>query len=113
MPQERRSEGFVWASTGRRLAAARVGSRWQQVRGPLLAASAFALAQAVVVYVALRVLQEAGASLLCLLPLVPLTTLMLVGWMGLVRAAFGRLMPLGQAPAARILEVVDATRPAL
>jgi two-component system sensor histidine kinase LytS len=113
MAPERRSEGFVWASTGRRLAAARVGSRWHEVRGPLMLGSVLALAQAVVVYVALRTLQEAGASLLWLVPLTALTTLALVAWMGLVRAAFGRVVPLGQAPAATILEVVDAVRPAL
>src|SRR6185437_3159172 len=76
-------------------------------------ASLFAVAQAVVVYVALRTLQEVGASLLWLVPLTALTTLALVAWMGLVRAAFGRVVPLGQAPAAKILEVVDAARPAL
>src|SRR5436190_7074692 len=113
MAHERRTEGFVWASSGRRLAAARVGSRWHDVRGPLLAAGGLALSQAVVVYVALRTLQQAGASLLWLVPLTALTTLALVAWMGLVRAAFGRVVPLGQAPAAKILEVVDAARPAL
>ena len=42
MVAERRSESFVWASTGRRLAAARVGRRWSEMRGPLLAAAALA-----------------------------------------------------------------------
>jgi two-component system sensor histidine kinase LytS len=110
---ERRSEGIVWASTGRRLAAAGVGRRWHEIRGPLLAASALALAQAVIVYLALRALQGLNAPLAWLVPIVTLSTLALVAWMGLVRAAFGRVVPLGQAPAAIILEVVEAARPAL
>jgi two-component system sensor histidine kinase LytS len=113
MADERRTEGFVWASTGRRVASARVGRRWHEIRGPLLAASAFALTQAIIVYLALRALQETGARLLWLVPIVALSTLALVAWMGLVRSAFGRVVPLGQAPAAKILEVVEASRPAL
>ena len=113
MADERRTEGFVWASTGRRLASARVGRRWHEIRGPLLAAAAFALTQAIIVYLALRALQETGSRLLWLVPIVTLSTLALVAWMGLVRAAFGRVVPLGQAPAAKILEMVDAFRPAL
>ncbi len=43
-------------------------------------------------------------------PSSPLTTLALVAWMGLVRAAFGRVVPLGQAPAATILEIARGVR---
>jgi two-component system sensor histidine kinase LytS len=110
---ERRSE-VVWASSRRRLRAGRAGRRWNELRGPLLAAAGAALVQALVVYLALRGLQELSISLLWLLPIVTVTTLALVAWMGLVRAAFGRAAPpLGQEPAARILDVVDAARPAL
>src|ERR1700712_3311620 len=113
MVAERRSESFVWASTGRRLAAARVGRRWAGVAGPLLAAAALGLAQAIVVTIAGLALQETGTSLLWLVPVVALSTLALVAWMGLVRAAFGQMVPLGQAPAAKILEVLEAARPLL
>jgi LytS/YehU family sensor histidine kinase len=113
MAAERRSESFVWASTGRRLAAARVGRRWSEMRGPLLAAATLGLAQAVVVTIAGLALQETGTSLLWLVPVVALSTLALVAWMGLVRAAFGQMVALGQAPAAKILEVLEASRPAL
>jgi two-component system sensor histidine kinase LytS len=113
MATERRSESFVWASTGRRLAAARVGRRWSEMRGPLLAAATLGLAQAVVVTIAGLALQQTGTSLLWLVPVVALSTLALVAWMGLVRAAFGQMVPLGQAPAAKILEVLEAARPLL
>jgi two-component system, LytTR family, sensor histidine kinase LytS len=113
-PDDRRREApFVWVSTGRRIAAARVGRRWADVRGPLLAATALALLQAAVVYGALRGVQTLGLPLTLLVPIVTFTTLGLVLWMGLVRHAFGAVVPLGQAPAARILEVVEACRGAL
>ncbi len=108
---DRRQPPLVVATTGRRIAAARVGRRWADIRGPLLAASALALIQAAVVYLALRALQELGFSLFLLVPLVAATTLALVLWMGLVRHAFGAVVPLGQAPAAEILAIVDQVRP--
>ena len=54
----RREATFTWVSTGRRIAAARVGRRWADVRGSLLAAATLALLQAALVYVALRAVQE-------------------------------------------------------
>jgi two-component system sensor histidine kinase LytS len=111
--ERRRDPPLVWVSTGRRLAAARVGRRWRDVRGPLLASASLALLQAGVVYLALRIVQELGLPLELLVPIVAVTTLGLVLWMGLVRHAFGAVVPLGQAPAARILEAVEACRPAL
>ncbi len=111
--QRRRDATFVWVSTGRRAAAARVGRRWHDVRGPLVVAAGLAVVQAGQVYLALRAIQELGLSLWLLVPVVAATTLALVLWMGLVRHAFGAVVPLGQAPAARILEVVEAARPAL
>ena len=106
----RREATFTWVSTGRRIAAARVGRRWADVRGPLLAAASLALLQAALVYVALRAIQELGLSLFLLVPTVAVTTLGLVTWLGLVRHAFGAVVPLGQAPAAKILEVVEVCR---
>jgi LytS/YehU family sensor histidine kinase len=106
----RREATFTWVSTGRRIAAARVGRRWADVRGPLLAAATLALLQAALVYVALRAIQELGLSLFLLVPIVAVTTLGLVTWLGLVRHAFGAVVPLGQAPAAKILEVVEVCR---
>ncbi len=109
----RRDAPFVWVSTGRRIAAARVGRRWADVRGPFLAASALALLQAGLVYLGLLAIRELGLSLALLVPLVAASTLALVLWMGLVRHAFGAVVPLGQAPAARMLELVETVRPAL
>ena len=106
----RREATFTWVSTGRRIAAARVGRRWADVRGSLLAAATLALLQAALVYVALRAVQELGLSLFLLVPIVAVTTLGLVTWLGLVRHAFGAVVPLGQAPAAKILEIVEALR---
>ena len=106
----RREASFTWVSTGRRIAAARVGRRWADIRGSLLAAATLALLQAVLVYVALRAVQELGLSLVLLVPIVAVTTLGLVTWLGLVRHAFGAVVPLGQAPAAKILEIVEALR---
>ena len=106
----RREATFTWVSTGRRIAAARVGRRWADIRGSLLAAATLALLQAALVYVSLRAIQELGLSLYLLVPIVAVTTLGLVTWLGLVRHAFGAVVPLGQAPAAKILEVVEACR---
>ncbi len=106
----RREPAFTWVSTGRRIAAARVGRRWADVRGPLLAAATLALLQAALVYLGLRAVQELGLSLFLLVPIVAVTTLGLVTWLGLVRHAFGAVVPLGQAPAAKILEVVEFCR---
>ena len=103
----------MWVSTGRQAAAARVGRRWRDVRGPLLAAAALALVQAALVYLALRAVQELGFSLFLLVPIVACSTLALVAWMGLVRHAFGAVVPMGQAPAARLLEIVEHCRSAL
>jgi two-component system sensor histidine kinase LytS len=111
--ERRREAAFVWASTGRRSAAARVGRRWHDVRGPLLASAALALVQAGLVYLALRAVQALGLSLFLLVPIVASSTLALVAWMGLVRHAFGAVVPLGQAPAARLLEILQASRSAL
>src|SRR3954447_25427172 len=69
--------------------------------------------QALLLFVLVRLLPDQGLSLRWFVPIVALTTLALVAWMGLVRAAFGRVVPLGQAPAAKILEVVDAARATL
>src|SRR6478609_2419217 len=66
--ERRRDQGFVWVSTGRRIASARVGRRWVDIRGPLLAAAALALLQAALIYVSLRVVQELGLSLFLLVP---------------------------------------------
>src|SRR6478735_6219480 len=107
---DRSSEGLVFVSTGRRLAAAKVGRRWHEVRGPLMIAAALASIQALLLFVVLRMLQDSGISLRWFVPIVALTTLTLVAWMGLVRAAFGRVVPLGQAPAAAILETIEAVR---
>ena len=107
---ERRQPPLVVATTGRRIAAARVGRRWADVRGPLLAATALALVQAAVVYLALRAIQELDFSLFLIVPIVAATTLTLVLWMGLVRHAFGAMVPLGQAPAAEILAIIDQVR---
>jgi two-component system sensor histidine kinase LytS len=113
-PEERRREpAVVWVSTGRRLAAAKVGRRWADIRGPFLAAATLALIQAALVYVALRGIEDAGLPVELVVPLVAFSTLALVLWMGLVRHAFGAVVPMGQAPAARILEVVEACRPVL
>jgi two-component system sensor histidine kinase LytS len=112
MAAERRSEGFVWASTARRPAAGRVGRRWSALRGPLLAAAALALGQAIVVAIAGLVLQETATSLLWLVPVVALSTLALVAWMGLVRSSAQMVDP-EQAPAAKILGVLEAARPHL
>ena len=71
----RREATFTWVSTGRRIAAARVGRRWADVRGSLLAAATLALLQAALVYVALRAVQELGLSLFLLVPIVAVTTL--------------------------------------
>ena len=107
----RREATFTWVSTGRRIAAARVGRRWADIRGSLLAAAALALLQAALVYVALRALQELGLSLFLLVPIVAVTTL---GARRLARprarARSARVVPLGQAPAAKILEIVEALR---
>ena len=110
---DRSSEGLVFVSTGRRLAAAKVGRRWHEVRGPLMIGAALASIQAVLLFVVLRMLQDWGVSLRWFVPIVALTTLALVAWLGLVRAAFGRVVPLGQAPAAAILETLEAVRGAL
>jgi two-component system sensor histidine kinase LytS len=110
---ERSGEGLVFVSTGRRLAAAKVGRRWHEVRGPLMIAAAIASAQAILLFVVLRMLQDGGVTLRWIVPITALTTLTLVAWMGLVRAAFGRVVPLGQAPAAAILETIEAVRGAL
>ena len=110
---DRSSEGLVFVSTGRRLAAAKVGRRWHEVRGPLMIAAALASIQALLLFVVLRMLQDWGVSLRWFVPIVALTTLALVAWLGLVRAAFGRVVPLGQAPAAAILETLEAVRGAL
>ena len=110
---DRSSEGLVFVSTGRRLAAAKVGRRWHEVRGPLMIAAALASIQALLLFVVLRMLQDSGISLRWFVPIVALTTLALVAWLGLVRAAFGRVVPLGQAPAAAILETLEAVRGAL
>ncbi len=113
-PDDRRRDApFVWVSTGRRIAAARVGRRWRDVRGPLLASATLALVQAGLVYLALRALQGLGWSLSLLVPVVAATTLALVLWMGLVRHAFGAVVPIGQAPAAAILEAVEVCRTTL
>jgi two-component system sensor histidine kinase LytS len=108
--ERRRDAPFVWVSTGRRIAAARVGRRWNDVRGPFLASATLALVQAGLVYGALQALLNRGWSLYLLVPIVTFSTLALVFWMGLVRHAFGAVVPLGQAPAARILEVLEACR---
>ena len=110
---DRSSEGLVFVSTGRRLAAAKVGRRWHEVRGPLMIGAALASIQAVLLFVVLRMLQDWGVSLRWFVPIVAVTTLALVAWLGLVRAAFGRVVPLGQAPAAAILETLEAVRGAL
>jgi two-component system sensor histidine kinase LytS len=110
---EKTGEGLVFVSTGRRLAAAKVGRRWHEVRGPLMIGAALASLQALLLFVVLRMLQDQGASLRWFVPIVALTTLALVAWLGLVRAAFGRVVPLGQAPAAAILETIEAVRGAL
>ncbi len=110
---DRSSEGLVFVSTGRRLAAAKVGRRWHEVRGPLMIAAALASIQALLLFVVLRMLQDSGISLRWFVPIVALTTLALVAWLGLVRAAFGRVVPLAQAPAAAILETLEAVRGAL
>ena len=107
---DRSSESLVFVSTGRRLAAAKVGRRWHEVRGPLMIGAALASAQALLLFVVLRMLQDQGLSLRWFVPIVALTTLALVAWLGLVRAAFGRVVPLGQAPAAAILETIEAVR---
>jgi two-component system sensor histidine kinase LytS len=113
-PDDRRRDApFVWVSTGRRIAAARVGRRWRDVRGPLLASATLALVQAGLVYLALRAFQSLGWSLSLLVPVVAATTLALILWMGLVRHAFGAVVPIGQAPAAAILESVEVCRAAL
>ena len=57
---DRSSEGLVFVSTGRRLAAAKVGRRWHEVRGPLLIAAALASIQALLLFVVLRMLQDSG-----------------------------------------------------
>jgi two-component system sensor histidine kinase LytS len=110
---ERRAEGFVWASTGRIRAAAKVRGRWSGLRGTLLASGTLGLAQAVVIALAALALDEAGISLLWLIPLVALSTLALVAWMGLVRAPAAPADGVGQAPAAKVLEVLEAARPSL
>jgi two-component system sensor histidine kinase LytS len=110
---ERNTESLVFISTGRRLAAAKVGRRWHEVRGPLMIGAALASVQALLLFVVIRMLQDQGVSLRWFVPIVALTTLALVAWLGLVRAAFGRVVPLGQAPAAAILETVEAVRGAL
>ena len=111
---DRSSEGLVFVSTGRRLAAAKVGRRWHEVRGPLMIAAALASAQAVVALRrAARAAGRPARTLRWIVPITALTTLALVAWMGLVRAAFGRVVPLGQAPAAAILETIEAVRGAL
>ena len=107
---DRSSESLVFVSTGRRLAAAKVGRRWHEVRGPLMIGAALASVQALLLFVVLRMLQDQGLSLRWFVPIVALTTLALVAWLGLVRAAFGRVVPLGQAPAAAILETIEAVR---
>ena len=76
-------------------------------------AAALASIQALLLFVVLRMLQDSGISLRWFVPIVALTTLALVAWLGLVRAAFGRVVPLGQAPAAAILETLEAVRGAL
>ena len=60
---DRSSEGLVFVSTGRRLAAAKVGRRWHEVRGPLMIAAALASIQALLLFVVLRMLQDSGVSL--------------------------------------------------
>ena len=50
---DRSSEGLVFVSTGRRLAAAKVGRRWHEVRGPLMIAAALASIQALLLFVVL------------------------------------------------------------
>jgi hypothetical protein len=109
----RRDGSVVWVSTGRRAAAARVGRRWRDVRGPLLASGALALIQAGLVYLVLQAIDELGLSPVLLVPVVACSTLALVAWMGLVRHAFGAVVPMGQAPAVRLLEVLGRTRTSL
>ena len=65
---DKSGEGLVFVSTGRRLAAAKVGRRWHEVRGPLMIGAALASLQALLLFVVLRMLQDQGASLRWFVP---------------------------------------------
>ena len=97
-----------------RAAAARVGRRWRDVRGPLIVAAGLAVLQAALVYCALRAIQELGAVAVAAAcrSSPPRRSRWCSGWASCATPSAPSCR-FGQAPAARILEVVEAARPAL
>ena len=108
---EQQTGAFVWASAGRGARGAKVERRWNRIRGAVLTATGLAFAQALLLYIAVRVLQDHGGSLRLIVPIAALSTLALLAFLGLVRTGFGRDSE--EPPEASILAVVGAARGAL
>ncbi len=108
---ERQTGAFVWASAGRGARQAKAERRWNRIRGAVLIATGLAFAQALLLYIVVRVLQDRGGSLRLIVPIAALSTLALLAFLGLVRTGFGRDPE--EAPEASILAVVAAARGAL
>ena len=83
------SDAFTFASSHRGAARDATAARWYRVRGPLLTATVLAIAQAMLLFIVVRFLQDRNLSLRYLVPVAALSTLALLAWLGLVRASFG------------------------
>ena len=113
-PEEpRRDAPFTWAST-QRGRSARVGRRhWAELRGPALAAAILGLLQAGIVGLALEAFSSRDVRAVAVVPVVAVTTFLLVLFLGLIRTSQRDASTLGGGPAAAIVDIVAIATPVL
>ena len=111
--EPRRDAPFPWISS-QRGRSARAGRRhWADLRGPMLAAAIIGLFQAGLVGLALEAFSRWDVRAVAVVPVVAITTFLLVLFLGLVRSSMRDGSVLGSGPAAAILEIVAITTPVL
>ena len=111
--EPRRDAPFTWISS-QRGRSARAGRRhWADLRGPMLAAAIIGLLQAGLVGLALEAFSGWGVRAVAVVPVVAITTFLLVLFLGLVRTSTRDGSVLGGGPAAAILEIVAIATPVL
>ena len=111
--EPRRDAAFTWVSS-RRGASARASRRaWADIRGPMLAAAALGLLQAGIVGLALEGFSRWDVRAIAIVPVIAITTFLMVLALNLIRTAVRPTDVFGTGPAGAILEVVAITTPVL